>query len=139
VPDVIDDGEDLARRCDAKALKKPPIKGNVFIRTTKFPAEISTDRAMYCSPEENARRETQDMGRPRSYVLLSVRRIRNELPRLLVKSVKPPPEHAEIHTLPSSAPRLETRAELEEARLWKEHAAACDDLAKLARPPSSTA
>jgi hypothetical protein len=139
VPDVVDDSEDLARRCDAKALKKPPIRGSIFVRTTNFPAEISTDRAMYCKPEETARRETDKMGRPRAYVLLSVRRIRHELPRLLVKSVKPPEEHAEIHTLPGSALRLETKTELEEARLWKEHATACDDLAKLARPPSPPA
>jgi hypothetical protein len=129
------DPEELARYCKLKDLRGGRVRSQIFIRTKNFPAEVSVDRALLCNPSERVAHEGAERQEPRAHVILIAGAVRGSLLHARVLPATPPPEHAEIHTIPEGTPRLETREAMALADMWDAYQADCDVLARLSKIP----
>ena len=131
----IADPEELARYCVLKALRGGKVRPQIFIRAKNFPAEVSVDRALLCSPRARVELETAAQNVPRAHVILIAGAARTRLPHARVLPAVPPPEHAEIHTTPEGTPRFETKDAMVAADLWDAYEADCATLASISTIP----
>lgn len=112
---------------------KSKIKPKIFYSSLLTPPlELSVDRIAYCDPRERCKRETEDMGKQRSFVMLLAGDVRG-IDRASVVSAKPPPEHAEIILGLSEDPVPTRSALMCDADLFAQFDSLCVELANIAR------
>lgn len=134
VPDEVDDSEVLARRCEKSKVSNGSIKWRVFI-STRFPLELSHDRADHGDPWKNIAGEPH-----RTLVFLVAGQVRLQIPHAEVRPDKPPEDHALVcnHVEGIEGTSIPSRTELDSLKRWDEVVAmakALTNLATLDRPP----
>lgn len=125
----VGDAEVLARRCNIKhATPGKPVKFQAFL-ATKWPLEISVDRAACCNPWDKI-----DDKKKWGIAFALAGAIRRTVAKAKVVCSQPPPEHAHVEVWHEGLPpntHENKRSVEQDANLWSAHVQVCEELAKV--------